>query len=865
MTSRNATMSRWHWRHWPVLIKLVAAALVPTLVALLVGMFRIIDQTGAAPGFVRISQIVEVQQKLSELLDALGRERDLATVFVANGRSGDEVALELQFRTVDSRSAAAQTAAEQVEGLESTGYATVLDQLPALRPVRQDVTNGTGPVEVVMIEYGAAIDPLIALDAALTRQLADVAVADDAAATHALLVVGEQVRRQHAIVLAALIAERIGAAEIGEVQAAATRLATEQGEFERALDPEYRVGYVARALGDAELSRQQLLQQVLDRGQAEDALEVAPADWDERTAAAVEGITGVRNELRQRIDQTAQGLRDDAHASAGWNAAILFLVLALGVLVAVLLARSMLRPLSVLRRAALDVAGQQLPAAMVQVRDGGVPDEQIEPVAISTREEIGQVARAFDEVHRQAVRMAREQAQLRAHVNDIFVNLARRSQGLVERQIQVIDRLEGGELDPQQLENLFQLDHLATRMRRNSDNLLVLAGTDVVKRASRPVRLVDVFRAAMSEVEQYQRLKLQQPPGVVVLGRAAGDLVHLLAELLDNATQFSPPDTQVILHAESLADGSVEIEITDRGVGMTGSELTEANARLATPPVVDASVSRRMGLFVVSRLAIRHGVGVRLRRGDKGTGVVACVTMPPRLVRSTTESSAGTPGVTVVSRESPPAMSVGGHLTNGNGVREAVARASGKTLAQASSAPRPAQQASTPIFDDVASAWFQEHHGIPGEEVAAAARTERTAAAPTGQPVYAAATTNAAAPSAATATAVTAPTRGGAHRADWGSADDGWRAAQALARPEDATVTTEVTVGGLPRRTPLALLVPGAAGEAAPAETKGSPIRSPELIRSRLTSYQQGVREGRHTRRNLAPDANGSVQQQQAQ
>ncbi|MGH8921335.1 MAG: nitrate- and nitrite sensing domain-containing protein, partial [Actinomycetes bacterium] len=354
---------------------------------------------------------------------------DLAVVFVANGRSGDAEALDRQFRTVDNGGAAVRAAAEPVEGLEPTGYATVLDQLSGLRPVRQSVTTGTSPVEVVVTDYGAAIDPLLTLDAALVRQLADVAVADDAAAAHALLVAREQVGRQHAIVLAALITDRLGASQIDDVQAAATRLRAEQDAFTTALDPESRVDYVSRAMGDGELSRQRLLQLVLDRGLAEDPLDIAPQDWDARTTPALENLAGVQNELRQRISQTAQALGEDTRGSVGWDVAILFFVLALGILVAILLARSMLRPLRVLRRAALDVADQRLPTAMVQVRNGDVPDEKVEPVAVDTREEIGQVARAFDEVHRQAVRMAREQAQLRAHVNDIFVSLARRSQG----------------------------------------------------------------------------------------------------------------------------------------------------------------------------------------------------------------------------------------------------------------------------------------------------------------------------------------------------------------------------------------------------------------------------------------------------
>jgi hypothetical protein len=650
-------------------------------------------------------------------------------------------------------------------------------------------------------------------------------------------------------------------------------------------------------------------------------------------------------------------------------------------------------------------------------------------VPVGTREEIGQVARAFDEVHSQAVRLASEQAQLRANVNDIFVNLSRRTQGLVERQLKLIDRLESGEQDPQQLDNLFQLDHLATRMRRNSENLLVLAGTDAANRSGRPVRLVDVLRAAVSEVERYQRLVLQQPPAVLVLGRSASDLVHLLAELLDNATQFSPPDSQVMVSSDFAADGSVVIEVADRGVGMTETELAEVNQRLADPPLVDASVSRRMGLFVVGRLAGRHGIAVQLRRGEGGVGVSASVIMPSGLVRVASEAveprtaavsglaetngSAGEGAAERVIASSPghgdvptprPSVApesntageakingqkINGHGTHDNGAQSADQPAPNDSPGDAqrsqriSKRPIPAEPAptppgppanprgessvdvpavgsgadlfrparatvagpvgpghrvtlqhSTPIFDDVASAWFKEHEAVPVRWTAPSARGPATtwevpapggpspdaplpdapsadvpsadvpsadvpsadvpsadvpsADVPSADVPPADASPARAVPAKAAASATAGapplirrqpgktlvesdsgdagkprssgqpiPAREGTPAAnaspqDWGSADEGWRAAEALAMP----VGAEVTAMGLPRRQPRALLVPGAAGGTEPAGS--APVRSAESIRGRLASYQQGIREGREARRSLDREADGS-------
>ncbi|MGH3845264.1 MAG: nitrate- and nitrite sensing domain-containing protein, partial [Pseudonocardiaceae bacterium] len=463
-SSPGTIRSRWYWRNWPVVVKLAAVLLVPTVVALVAGILRIVDQAGAAPGYVRITQIVGVQQQLSDLIGTMGRERDLATTFVATGRVGDRRGLDAQFRTVDDSARVVAGAAGKVAGLEFTR--SPLAALGALGTLRASVTTGFGPVEVVVTEYSDAIDPLIELDAALTRQLDDVAVTNDAAAVHDLLAGREQVARQRAIVAAALYFNRLGPGQIEDLRTATVRLATEQEAVRAALAPAERAAALAGVGPDAELARQRVLQLVLNRGVAGQPLNTAPQDWDQRNEVVVSNIAAVEKNLRQRIEQTAQGLLQHVRTEAGLNSVILFFALGLGVLVGILVTRALLRPLGVLKRTALDVADRRLPEAMARIRDGEQPDAAIEPVPVGTREEIGQVARAFDEVHSQAVRLAGEQAELRANVNDIFVNLSRRTQGLVERQLKLIDRLESGEQDPKQLDNLFQLDHLATRMRR---------------------------------------------------------------------------------------------------------------------------------------------------------------------------------------------------------------------------------------------------------------------------------------------------------------------------------------------------------------------------------------------------------------
>jgi hypothetical protein len=256
---------------------------------------------------------------------------------------------------------------------------------------------------------------------------------------------------------------------------------------------------------------------------------------------------------------------------------------------------------------------------------------KVAPIDVDSTDEIGEVARAFDQVHAEAVRLASNEARMRGNVNAMFVNLSRRTQSLVERQIHLIDDLEQGEQDSDRLGSLFRLDHLATRMRRNSENLLVLAGHEAARRWTQPVALVDVLRAAVSEIEHYERVVLNVQPGIAVRGQVVNDVVHLLAELVENATAFSSAQTQVNVSGHLLNSGGVLLDITDQGVGMAADEMAQANWRLDNPPVVDVAVSRRMGLFVVARLASRHGIRVRLRPAASG-GLTALIWLPDETV-----------------------------------------------------------------------------------------------------------------------------------------------------------------------------------------------------------------------------------------
>ncbi|WP_234536283.1 sensor histidine kinase [Streptomyces shenzhenensis] len=365
-----------------------------------------------------------------------------------------------------------------------------------------------------------------------------------------------------------------------------------------------------------------------------------------RQALAAQGITAenwwtvntlkyqayrtIESDLADKAVSEASTIADNAKTDAFITGAAVMVALLAAFILAGMVARQMSRSMRQLRNAAFGIAEQRLPMLVDQLSrtDPGRVDTRVAPIPITTTDEIGEVARAFDQVHREAVRLAAEQALLRGNINAIFTNLSRRNQSLIEGQLTLITDLENNEADPDQLENLFKLDHLATRMRRNGENLLVLAGEEPGRRWDQPVPLVDVLRAASSEVEQYERIELSGVPEAEIHGRAVTDLVHLLAELLENATTFSSPQTKVRVTATRLPDGRVMIEIHDKGIGLTVEDFADINHKLANPPTVDAAISQRMGLFVVGRLSDRHGIRVQLRPSGEQAGTTSLVMLP---------------------------------------------------------------------------------------------------------------------------------------------------------------------------------------------------------------------------------------------
>ena len=488
---------------------------VPIILAMALGVLRVADQISNATDLGARDRYVQIQERVSILIGHLQRERDQSAIFVASNRSGDRSALKRVFSTVDgglSDTEAAIGNPASLGGGPEAAYRQVKDNLPRLATLRDQVTVFGVDATAAVARYTGLIEPVLVFEAALDRQLNTPALTGLATGLTALNSAREQISLQHAVVSVAIGRGEMSSSDADSVRATDARLGTAVDQFRTVLDAGQQQRLSGWVTSSADAERKQLKQQALSRIGARGQLGISQVDWDGAYEAVLDEMRASESGLRQELETTSKAQQEKARDAAGINSVILLLGMLTTAAVVYLIGRSLLKPLRVLRRTALDVADRRLPEVVQSMREGKAPNVAVEPVPVTSREEIGQVARAFDAVHGQAVRLAAEQANLQTNVSSMFVNLSRRSQGLVERQLQLIEQLERNEQDSEQLANLFQLDHLATRMRRNSENLLVLAGSDLAKRNNQTVPVIDVLRAAVSEIEQYKRVVVQSPP-----------------------------------------------------------------------------------------------------------------------------------------------------------------------------------------------------------------------------------------------------------------------------------------------------------------------------------------------------------------
>lgn len=630
--------SRWttltDWRSWRLPYKLTAVLIVPVILALTVGGAQIRRQVNEADHYRSAAAEVRVRDEVQPLLIGLQEERTLAAEYLNGGGPAQQMQLMATAKQVGE---AIQKGSSQLQDVEAAGpLATMqvnrlrqqLGQLPQLH--QMVFAKKIDPVTAVNM-YSEGVQALMGVERAVLTSNGDAQLMATGGALEAMSNAEDQVRTQQALISAGLQG-RFSKEMLTALDVSQARQQDQLRDFRATSTPDQQALFANVEKSPEWQKRDQLVKMVSQLSPNSPARGVSDQDWSAVSSAVNGQMANVRTNLSDQLRNTADRLQNEAGNQAGLDTVLLTSALIVAATVSVVITRELLRSLGYLRRGALNTAQEYLPQVVDEIRTTGRSTHEVESLSVGTSDEIGQVADAFDEVNRQAVNLATEQAALRRAYSESFVNVSRRSQSLLERQLRLFESLEQDEEDPDQLSTLFQLDHLATRMRRNNENQMLLSGSDLARRFNQPTELADVLRAGVSEIEQYPRVTVQPAPSVRLVGYAASDLVRLTAELLDNAANFSSPESTVTVSSHQVPDGSVTVDIVDRGIGMSQAELIEANKRLAGTEEMDPATSRRMGLFVAGRLAVRHGLTVQLTPGQQGEGVRATMLLPATLI-----------------------------------------------------------------------------------------------------------------------------------------------------------------------------------------------------------------------------------------
>ncbi|WP_327088312.1 nitrate- and nitrite sensing domain-containing protein [Nonomuraea sp. NBC_01738] len=524
-----------------------------------------------------------------------------------------------------------QKAAVEVDGDISdemrASVGTLNGHLGRLSSIRGDIDSGNSSRLNGMTEYNRVLDSLFRLYDQMVS-VPDMAIFQQAAAMQSMGNAREIIAREQALVSGALIDGRLTEAE---VTAFTEYVASRKFLYARGmavLDVGLREPYEKMFAAEPFLTFTLDEARIVKSGKA-------PADaagWNSRMATLTERLDKIGLTATGGIAERATEAATSILVRIGMAGGVGLIAVVASILISVRFGRRLAGELADLRAAALDLSEVRLPRVVRKLRDGEAVDvkKEAKPIKVSGSAEITDVAGAFGSVQRTAVEAAVGQAELRQGVGQVFLNLARRKQGLLHRQLTLLDAMQRRTHDPDRLEELFRLDHLTTRMRRHAEGLIILSGAAPGRAWRKPVPVLDVVRAAIAEVEDYSRIDTEHLPVAALDGGIAADLTHLVAELVENATIYSPPDTTVIVRGDMVSNGYV-IEVEDRGLGLAPDVYALVNARLADPPEFDLADSDRLGLFVVAKLARRHGIQVTLRASPFG-GTGAIVLIPRKLV-----------------------------------------------------------------------------------------------------------------------------------------------------------------------------------------------------------------------------------------
>ncbi|MEV7286756.1 nitrate- and nitrite sensing domain-containing protein [Streptomyces sp. NPDC093252] len=627
--------------------KIVALLLVPLVSMSALWAFGMVLTGQEASGLFTASSVVEdVGYPTEDTVRVLQQERRQTLVHLADPRDSDGLAALRRTRAATDEAVAELRKNAGDPGIrDAMGGATgerltaVLEAFDGIWTLRRSVEDGTVNRSQALDLYNRLIDPCYTLLTNL-HAVEDVELDKQYRALVGLSRARELLAREDALLGSALVVGSLSAAEVRDI----TDLVAQRSltyDVNLPLLPTAERNRYERFWKNADSAPLRVAEESALASGSGTPRHVDAGDWDEAAGKVLDQLGTLNDEASDRYQDRVRPIATGVIVRVAFAAALGLAALLLSLLVSVRIGRGLIRDLRQLRLDAHEASGVRLPSVMRRLSAGEQVDVETEvPRLEYDRNEIGEVGQALNTLQRAAVEAAVKQAELRSGVSEVFVNLARRSQVLLHKQLTLLDTMERRTEDTEELADLFRLDHLTTRMRRHAEGLVILSGAAPSRQWRKPIQLMDVVRAAVAEVEDYERIEVRRLPRTAITGPAVADLTHLVAELLENATVFSPPHTAVQVIGERVANGFT-LEIHDRGLGMAAEALLDANLRLAETPEFELSDTDRLGLFVVSRLAQRQNVRVSLQPSPYG-GTTAVVFIPDSLLTDAVPDTNGT-------------------------------------------------------------------------------------------------------------------------------------------------------------------------------------------------------------------------------
>jgi len=626
------------WRLRSVRTRILLLVLVPVLSLIGIYAFAVSITAKDAVSLARANTVKStLGDPAGAFLAQVGIERMLAIVYMSAPSGANLAKLELQETKTNAATAGLRTALtsgsiqDNASPTEKRDIAALLRAAAGLPSLRAQVSAQIIPSSRAFAEYNAVIQSAYEALNSAVRQQSTAQVVSQGQAFVRMGQSADMLSQENTLLTAAVSSGKFPSAQLQQF----TQLVGSRRSFYNLtlpdLDPRYRVYYLRGVSPRALTALTALEDTVISSTRPGSVPPVSPVAWQQAVGAVGSGLTTAGN-------QAADAIASQANADSRATYVRLFLVGGLGLIAIVLsiilslfIGRRMVRELSALRQSALELSNERLPEVVRRLAAGEEVDVSPQPLHVTaTSDEVQQVDEAFGRVQQTAVEAAVGQARLRQGISHIFRNLARRSQSLLHRQLTLLDAMERRASDPQELDDLFRVDHLATRMRRHAESLIILSGEAPARGWRHPVPLVDVLRAAVAEVEDYTRIKVTATTDASLAGPAVGDVIHMIAELAENATIYSPPQTPVSITGSIVGQGFA-VEIEDRGLGMSTAHRDEVNAQLENPPAFDLSGSDQLGLFVAGQLAKRQNIRISLRPSPYG-GTTAIVLIPRALV-----------------------------------------------------------------------------------------------------------------------------------------------------------------------------------------------------------------------------------------